>query len=852
MTTPPSPASPQKLDPLLARLLMRPLKQQLYLVWILGISWAILLSSAALLTHQFFIKGRLTATAEIAITGIIGGMHNYLDLLLDGRDQELQQAGQMAVQQSPAPSKLPGWAQAELDAKLATTFVVWADGQTDARSPPLSPPQLKMAAEALTEHQRQDTGQMRISEPFQSQPNSAWNLQLSRRINTDGGRFQGIVLSYWSGTELESYLAETFFLMEGKSILINQAGQVLANSSLAGTSYGGSVAMASLLGKPYSGNADKNRGNYLGTLTGIDDTARLYVWRKLTNHPLYIVKGVAEASIFNFARPGTLLIIGLIFLVNGLILLSTVWMHVYVRKVNATLKERQDAAQALRSNDERINFALVGSDSAEWELHLPEGRLSVSYHMASLLGYPVRTGPYEPPDWRGFVHPDDQAKLAPMFALRDSTTDLAQVVTLRVRAQNGNYRWLQYRGRTTLRDAAGKATRLSGLATDVTEQQITQSIVRDRTAQLDVIFNLSPDAFVSFDHHLKVKYANPAFGQMTGWRDEAIKGMSEAQFSRRLSQLCVAEHPFGSLAAMRAATLAGGKATPQVIELNSVPQRILRINLQLSDAPTVSQILYLRDVTHETIVEAMKTEFLATAAHELRTPMASILGFAEILCTHPLQQAEQLEFANIIWRQSVHLAGILDDLLDLSRIEARGGKGMVLESFDLNAELDQVIKAFPLPEGRNAPAVKLPQLICKADRDKTRQVLNNVISNAYKFSGPETGITITPAKPAVHPVSGRRLLGLVIRDVGIGMTPEQLGRVFERFYRADKTGTIPGNGLGLSISREIMELMGGQIIIASEPQQGTTVSLMFEQLNEPPLLRPPAEPSPLPTPTTMV
>ena len=145
----------------------------------------------------------------------------------------------------------------------------------------------------------------------------------------------------------------------------------------------------------------------------------------------------------------------------------------------------------------------------------------------------------------------------------------------------------------------------------------------------------------------------------------------------------------------------------------------------------------------------------------------------------------------------------------------------------------------------------MPPLICKADLGKIHQVIDNVISNAYKFSGPGTSITITPAKPAVHPVSGRQLIGLVVHDAGIGMTPGQLARVFERFYRADKTGTIPGNGLGLSISREIMELMGGQIIIASAPQQGTTVSLMFEQFDELPQLLPPARPSPLPTTTTM-
>jgi signal transduction histidine kinase len=375
---------------------------------------------------------------------------------------------------------------------------------------------------------------------------------------------------------------------------------------------------------------------------------------------------------------------------------------------------------------------------------------------------------------------------------------------------------------------------------DVDEQKMTQAIVLDRTAQLDAIFNLSPDAFVTFDHHYKVKFVNPAFVQMTGWTDESIKGMSEAQFSRRLGLLCIAQRPFGSIAAMRATVLARGSSFGELIELNGVPQRILKVSLQLSDAPTVSQILYLRDVTHETIVEAMKTEFLATAAHELRTPMASIVGFAEVLCTHPLQQLEQLEFAQIIWRQSLHLAGILDELLDLSRIEARGGKGLLMVTLDLSAELDETIKAFPLPEGREAPAVDLPRLICKADRGKAQQVIENVISNAYKFSGPGTAVTITRAKPAVHPVSGRHLVGLVVRDAGIGMTSEQVGRVFDRFYRVDKTGAIPGNGLGLSISRELMQLMGGQINIDSAPGQGTTATVLFEQ----------ADPSQTPTHVT--
>ena len=839
MTTPPSPSRLQIKAPLPRQFLRQPLTYQLVWIWFLGLSWMILLTGGGWLGFQLVIKHRLNALSEFSMDSILQGVQQNIDLSLQRRDLELQRVSQLA-----------GGKSAPFDAQLTNTVILRADGQTDPRSNPLSPAGLKQAAAALAEHQGRDTGQMHISAPVQNPQTGAWAPQLSRRVNAEDGSLQGIVLSEWDASEISSYLVGTLYLKGGVTLLTDLDGRILFKASQARLGTSGAVPMASLL-NPQADKDGVNSRSYLGTLDGVDNIPRLFVWRKLPHYPLYVMKGASKESIDDLALPAQKLMVTLVLIINGLILFATGWMHVFLTQANATLKERQEAEQALRDNEQRIDLALTGSDSAEWNLHLPENRLYLSAHMSTLLGYTTETTTYEAIDWQRFVHPDDQPKLAPVFALHDSAVDEAQFFTLRLRAQNGNYRWMQYRGRITSRDENGKVTLVSGLARDVTEQQIAQSIVRDRTAQLDVIFNLSPDAFVSFDHHLKVKYVNPAFGRMTGWRDEAIKGMSEAQFSRQLSQLCVAKHPFRSISVMRAAVLAGHSPTSELIELDGVPQRILRISLQLSDAPTVSQILYLRDVTHETIVEAMKTEFLATAAHELRTPMASIVGFAEILCTHPLQQAQQLEFAEIIWRQSLHLAGILDELLDLSRIEAHGGKGLLLASLDLTAKVDEVVKAFPLPEGRDAPTVNLPPLTCKADHNKFLQVLNNVISNAYKFSGPGTGITITPAKPAVHPVSGRRLIGLVVQDAGIGITPEQLARVFERFYRVDKTGTIPGNGLGLSISREIMELMGGQIIIASAPQQGTTVSLMLEQFDEPPQLLPPVRPRPLPTPTTM-
>ena len=765
----PSPSTPEQSPrgPLFAQFLDRPLDRPLLWVWLMGLSLTLLVVIGGGLGYQLFVKARQKTTSEYAVTGVISGMTQHLVSGMRHQERELQQVAQLFMHRGTTQPP-----------NLYAVSIVRADGQADATGKPLGQHQRSTATAALAEHQRHNNTEMQISGPIQNQKTGAWSLQLSRRINLENGLFYGIVLSEFNLDEVEQFFSQTRFMDDSVAVLFHRDGRVLLETSDAGSRYSGRAhplplgwQESSAIGDPASTFLAHNRVSEMAGHDGID---RYYVWHKVPNYPLFVMKGVSLASIAQLTRPIRLTIMMLVLLAIGVILLATGGLHLYVRQVNFTLKQRQEAEQTLRNNEERLHFALAGSGSAEWELQLPEGRLSVSSHMASLLGYPVRTGPYEPPDWRGFVHPDDQAKMAPMFALRDSTTDLTQVVTLRARAQNGNYRWLQYRGRTTSRDAAGKATRLSGLARDVTEQQAIQAQMLDRTAQLDAIFSLSPDAYVAFDKDRLVKYVNPAFVTMTGWHDNAIKGMSEAQFSSRLNQLCIADRPFPGMTTMRETVPTDPGSPGELIELNGVPKRILRISLQLSDAPSVSQILYLRDVTHETIVEEMKTEFLATAAHELRTPMASIVGFAEILCTHPLPAQDQLEFAQIIWRQSLHLAGILDELLDLSRIEARGGKGLVLETIDLRTQLDDVIAALVLPQGRDAPNVVLPPLLCKADRGKVSQVLENILTNAYKFSGPGTEVSVTTAKPSQHATSGRAMVGLVIRDAGIGMTSEQL------------------------------------------------------------------------------
>lgn len=348
--------------------------------------------------------------------------------------------------------------------------------------------------------------------------------------------------------------------------------------------------------------------------------------------------------------------------------------------------------------------------------------------------------------------------------------------------------------------------------------------VQERGEQLNAIFALSPDGFVSFDQYGLVNYVSPAFATLTGLPTAQVNGLNERQLALAISAQCgegakrIAD--FDMLRERQ-----GAQDERVLIELERPTRRMLEAGLRQSRASmAISQVLYLRDVTHETEVDQLKSEFLSTAAHELRTPMASIYGFAELMMMKPLPPEKQKAVIETIHRQTELMLNIVNELLDLARIEARRGKDFELEHADLRIIATQVAQDFNPPAGRSALTASLPAqpVLVRVDRQKMTQALVNVISNAYKYSPNGGEVSLALIERDLH---GARQAGIQVKDCGIGMTPEQLARVSERFYRADASGTIPGTGLGMSIVKEIIELLGGEMQLASEYGVGTTVTL---------------------------
>lgn len=379
------------------------------------------------------------------------------------------------------------------------------------------------------------------------------------------------------------------------------------------------------------------------------------------------------------------------------------------------------------------------------------------------------------------------------------------------------------------------------------ELELALERIQDRTEQLNAIFDLSPDGFVSFDAQGCVKYVSPAFSRMTGMALDETVGLNETEFSARLAQTCLDSARFPGIAflktrlnAPKTQSLESFSTAPserQLIELNHPEKHVLEVGLRISKTNIISQILYFRDVTHETEIDRMKSEFLSHAAHELRTPMVSIFGYTELMLSREFTKDKHQDILGIIHRQSELMIAIINELLDLVRIEERRGKDFFFNHLDVGQLVHQVVSDFGVPAGQIPPILNLPQNICwvRADQKKLMQAVRNIVSNAHKYSpaGGQVVVSLFQQNRSLPEATQAPWVGIRVQDHGMGMTPEQTARIFERFYRADTTGNIPGTGLGMSLVKEIIELHHGSVDIHSAVGVGTTVTLWLPAAETP-------------------
>ncbi|MCK4535726.1 MAG: PAS domain S-box protein [Desulfuromonadales bacterium] len=278
---------------------------------------------------------------------------------------------------------------------------------------------------------------------------------------------------------------------------------------------------------------------------------------------------------------------------------------------------------------------------------------------------------------------------------------------------------------------------------------------------------------------------------------------------------------------VRLALAGAEKPTPIQLTLEKDPEakklflQIKVASLKEAQGGVRGAVAILRDITREHEIDQLKDEFISTAAHELRTPMTSILGYTELM----LEQTEQFEigqlkeFLQIVFDRSEVLSQIINDMLDLSRVQS--GRLVSLEKFsgDLADLVRQIVPSYKYNDNHCEIIIAADEGLPAAlfDPRKMTQVFDNLISNAVKFS-PGGGVINVNLQTTSDGIS------VAVKDQGLGMSPEQQERVFDKFYRADYSNTaLSGLGLGMSLVKSIIEGHDGRIWVESEIGIGTTV-----------------------------
>ncbi len=235
-------------------------------------------------------------------------------------------------------------------------------------------------------------------------------------------------------------------------------------------------------------------------------------------------------------------------------------------------------------------------------------------------------------------------------------------------------------------------------------------------------------------------------------------------------------------------------------------------------------IVVFHDVTDLRRLETIRTDFVANVSHELRTPITAISTAAETLLGGALSDPDDAaEFVGVIDRHSKRLRQLVDDLLDLAKLEAKSFR-LVLTDLDVRPILEHAIGLMQDPARRRRMTLRLltggEGQRARIDRRALEQVVTNLLDNAIKYAGEGAEVTVSVE------TRGERVL-IVVADNGLGISPAHLGRIFERFYRVDagRSRELGGTGLGLAIVKHLVELMGGTVDVESEPGKGARFTL---------------------------
>jgi len=355
---------------------------------------------------------------------------------------------------------------------------------------------------------------------------------------------------------------------------------------------------------------------------------------------------------------------------------------------------------------------------------------------------------------------------------------------------------------------------------------------QEEATRSQAILEAVADGVLVTDHQNRISFLNASAGEILGLGSDRVLGQTLNEFSGLFGKAANIWHEIIREWSANPSNYQPGDTYAEQLELED--GRVVLVHLapvMLQNKNFLGTVSIFRDITHEVEVDRLKSEFVATVSHELRTPMTSIRGYVDILLMGAAGALteEQTHFLDIIRSNTERLNILVTDLLDVSRLESgritleptplalKGLTEDVIANVRQRAERDEKAMDLKLQFEPNLPKVY-------ADADRLRQIINNLVENAYYYT-PEKGQIIV----SIHATKENDEVQVNVKDTGVGISKKDQDQVFERFYRGEDPLVLatPGTGLGLPIVKQLVEMHKGKIWVESSGKSGEGSTFSF-------------------------
>jgi PAS domain S-box-containing protein len=497
------------------------------------------------------------------------------------------------------------------------------------------------------------------------------------------------------------------------------------------------------------------------------------------------------------------------------------------QSVGRDIDDRKRAEDALQQSQERFQEIACTIDQVFFMRSATTGEfLYISPAYEQIWGRSCESLYQNPQAWIEAIYPDDRPLVLQSVAHQFAGNSVQR--EYRIVRPDGSVRWV-FAQVSLVQNDAGEPLRFVGIAVDITDRKLAEERLRQSEEKLNIIVTATSDGILVLDRRGVVQFANPSATQLLG------ENLLDYVWGIPTGEIAEIEFPFPNgvrtLEMRNAATTWMGKVA-YIVAIRDISDR-KQAELELQQAKDAAES-----------ANRAKSIFLANMSHELRTPLNVILGFAQIMQQDASFPPNHREHLQILHRSGEHLLHLINDILDLSKIEA--GRISLQESpfdlWDLLRTLQEMFRQRAIDKDLQfqldlAPGV--PQFVL-SDPNKLCQVLINLLSNAIKFTqsgsvtlrvgsakgergrGEEGENPIATTAPLHHPT-----ICFTVEDTGVGIAPEELPLIFDAFAQAQAgKASTEGTGLGLAISQRIVRLLGGELTVESTPGQGT--SFQFE------------------------